>query len=263
MTVSTIASIAAGLSRTTDSNPTARASELFKSLIDAGSAKVADQASPLTTALTLQNQVAQLRLASQNLAQATTLLSTADAGVADIEKDLGQLETLAKKVLATADDGERAALKSQFDSVLRRIDERANSTKFNNESLLNGSSSQLKLASANASIKDLAIGSVTTQALFSGGLPQIMTTTSAKVALDQIKDAKAYASKQRDSIRALEKGLDIASSSLQTAIQNNEAASSILDEGDLVSLLLGGGSSNSQLAQTGNLPSSVLNLLRE
>lgn len=259
MTVSTIASIAAGITRTSG-NPATQAASLFKTLLGGDNAQQPVDSTNFTAAITQQQQVAQLRIASKNLAGASTTLSTADSGIAAIQSDLEQLDGLAKKAATTSDNAERAALNTQFKAVAKRIDERANSTKFNNESLLNGSSPQLKLSGDNKNIKDLTIGSLTSNALFKGGLPEIATIANAKTAIDQIKEARAYAAKQRDNIKALEKGLDLASSTLQTAIQNHEAAHSTLGEGDLIATLLGGGS---QTAQTNNLPGNILGLLKE
>lgn len=268
MTVSTIASIAAGLTRTTGNSST-RATALFNSLLTPTTNQNSGDTSGLTQALTLQNQVAQFRVASQNAAQASTALDAADSGVTDILGDLDQLSTLVQKASSTTDTTERAALKTQFDAVLQKIDQKANSTKFNNESLLNGSSAQLRVASENKDIKGLAIESLQTDRLFKTGLPSIIPPESVQTALDKIKDAKAYAAKQRDTIAALQKGLDLASSSLQTAIQNNEASRSSLNDFDLVSTLLGGGTAPStndlasQLAQTTKLPGNILSLLKE
>lgn len=267
MTVTTIASIAAGLSRTSQ-NPSAKAASLFSSLLTPARQDAGGDSAKLSAAVALQNQVAQFRVASQNIAQAGSLLATAEAGAGAIIDGLDQLAALAKRASNATSDAERATLQSQFATVRGRIDTKAKSASFNNEKLLDGSSPQLKLASENKDIKNLSIGSLTDQALFKGAALDISTKASAADAEKLIKDAKAYATKQRENIKALEKGLDFASSTLQTAIQNNEAARSTFDDGDLVSQLLGGkpaagNDTASLLAQTRRLPGGILQLLSE
>jgi len=270
MTVSTIATVASGLSRTLG-NQNAKPSSVLSSLFASAPQSSATDTSNFTTAISLQNQIAQFRVAAQNVAQAGSVLSAAGEGISQISRELGKLKDLAAKAASVPlSASEREQINAEFQSIRSRIDGLANSTRFNNESLLDGSSPQLKIASENAATKDLSIGSLTDSALFEGANPNLLTIDNAKLAEDAIKKAQTYATTQQENVQALQDGLDYATSTLQTAIQNQDAANSTLNEGDLLNQLLTGSSNSLQanditslFAQTNRLPGNILQLLSE
>lgn len=271
MTVSTIASIAAGLSRTKTGNQTTQATALLKSLFSGNQKSGAADTTQLTAALTMQNQVAQFRVAAQNLAQASSLLAAADSGAGEISRAVGRLKELATQASSSSvSEKEREQILSEFNALRSRIDNLANGTSFSNEKLLNGSSPQLKIGGQNPDTKDLSIGSLTDEALFKGAKLDLSTTEGAKAALTVIDQAKQYADQQVSNIAALQSGLDYAASTLGTAIQNTDASRSTLDESDLVGQLLGSTSdavasdfTSSLFAQTNRLPGNIMQLLSE
>jgi flagellin len=271
MTVSTIASLAASLSRTSftqNSKTNAVFNVLFNLNNDSKSAQA--DVNGISAAINLQNQVAQLRVASQNVAQASSLLAAAEDGASDIATDVARLKDIATRASsASISEEERAGLKSQFEVIRGRIDRVANSTRFNNEALLNGASPQLKLAAENKDIKELTIGSLTDAALFKGRTLNIGTAEGAKAAEAIIKEAQVYANQQLDNVRAIQAGLDVAASTLESTIQNQDAARSTLNENDFTLQLLTGKGAlqgdgiNSLFAQTNRLPTNLLSLLSE
>ncbi len=271
MTVSTIASIAASLSRASGNNISAKAATVFNNLLSNTPRTGVEDTTNLTAALSQQNQNAQLRIASQNIAQASSLLASAEAGASSIVSDLDQLEVLVKQAQTTTDDTARAAINREVGVIRNRIDGKANTTRFNNENLLDGSSPQLKLAGDNRNIKDLSIGSLKDDALFKGAVIDVSTVAGAQAAETRIKEAKAYASKQRENIRALSNGLELASSSLQTVIENQKASSSTLDENDLLGRIYDGDTTATLLSgdprlldtQIKRLPPSLVQLLAQ
>ena len=272
MTVSTIANIAAGLTRTKTGNQTTQATAVLKSLFTNTQKSGAADTTNLTAALTLQNQVAQFRVASQNVAQASSLLSAAGNGADEISRAVGRLKELAARAASSsASKEEREQIMSEFQSLRNRIDNLARGTSFNNEKLLNGSSPQLKIGGQNPDTKDLSIGSLTDEALFGDAVLDLSTVDGANAALAVIDKAQTYADQQLSNIAALQDGLDYASSTLQTAIQNTDASTSTLDDSDFVGQLLGGSSNeavaqdftSSLFAQTNRLPNNLLQLLSE
>lgn len=268
MTVSTIASIATSLSRSSG-NTSAKAASLFNSLFSSTSKSSAQDSANFSAAVTLQNQVAQFRVASQNVAQSSSLLAAAEQGATEIAEDLAKMKEIAARAQSpTLSDVDRTKLVSQFTALRARIEDIARSTKFNNESLLDGSSPQLKIASENRDIKNLSIGSLKSDALFKGQEPNISTPATAKAAEDLIKQAQTYANQQIENIRALERGLDFAAATLETAIQNNEASRSSTSDADFITQLLNGNSTpvddiGTLLAQTRRMPDNLLGLLNE
>ena len=85
MTVSTIATIAAGLSRAL-ANPTNKTSEVLRSLTLTSDQTKRSDVADLSAAITLQNQVAQFRVASKDVAQAGSLLSAAETGAKEAKQ---------------------------------------------------------------------------------------------------------------------------------------------------------------------------------
>lgn len=271
MTVSTLAGIAAILSRT-QVNQAARGGAALNSLFSQGNTGKPASADTggLSAAITLQNQVAQFRVASQNVAQASSVLAAAEAGAVSISRDVARLEDVAARAASSGlPEQERVDLSTEFSIVRRRIDATARSTKFNNEALLDGSSAQILVARENRDLKDLTVGSLTDQALFKGVNLSIATPEAAKATREIIRQAQAYIGKQIATIRSLQTGLDFTAATLESAIQNQDAARSTLDDADFTTQLLGGTSPlagnniGSLFAQTNRLPPSMLQLLTE
>jgi flagellin len=198
MTVSTIATIAAGLTRTLG-NSSAKSTNIFNNLLAASprtNASVTDS-SAITAAIGLQNQIAQFRVASRDVAQAGALLSTAESGANQITQRLERLRDLAARAAepsATAE--ERVQLNQEFQNIRQQIDQTALNTRFGNENLLDGSSAQLKIANESGEQKNLSVGSLTSATLFKGTNPDISTASGAKVAQTTVKAAIDYAQAQ-------------------------------------------------------------------
>lgn len=153
MTVSTIASIAAGLTRSQE-NGSARSSSVIANLIKtAAPAAQSSDTTNITSAIALQNQIAQFRVAAQNVAQADSVLSTAANGATEIARALNRLKALAEQAQDPAlSADERSALSSEFQSIRGRISATAQNTRYNNESLLDGTSQQLKVPGGSESL---------------------------------------------------------------------------------------------------------------
>lgn len=272
MTVSTIATIAAGLTRTLG-NPNAKATNVFTNLLGGQRSARDSISTDITAVIGLQNQIAQFRGASRDVAQAGALLSTAQNGAEQINQRLERLRNIAARAAeptATAED--RAILNIEFQSVRAQIDQTARNTRFGNESLLDGSSAQLKVANESAGQKNLSVGSLTDATLFKGVNLDISTASGAKVAQATVISAIDYTATQITNIQSLQGGLDVAAASLQSAIQNQEASRSSLGDNDFTSQLfsLTGGrgafgydSASIQNVQTRRLPPSFIALLGE
>jgi flagellin len=268
MTVSTIATIAAGLSRTLSNQNTSRGSAVLGGLLQAAGKPSADVAQ-LSAAANLQNQIAQFRVASQNIAQASGLLVAADTGVSEITRELSRLRDIAARASgAELSANERAALNTEFQSIRQKIDRIARGTRFNGESLLDGTSPQLKVQADGKTQQNLSVGSLTDATLFKGTSPDVSTPSGAKVAEATVKAAQDYVSAQVTIVAALQDGIEMAAAAVQTAIQNHDASRSTLDDSDLLGQLLGVSKEQtdsvaSLAAQTNKLPGGILQLLAE
>ena len=269
MTVSTIATIAAGLSRAL-ANPTNKTSEVLNSFRNADAQAVRSDVADLSAAITLQNQVAQFRVASKDVAQAGSLLSAAESGAKQIASNLTTLKDLATRAAASSTtDGERVVLNQQFQTIRAQNDAIAKNTKFNGESLLDGTSTQLKVQRGTKDAADLSVSSLTDSSLFADPRVEILYPSGAKITIDVLGKVISYVNEQIQKIGQLQQGLDFASATLQSAIQNKDAANSTLNDLDLVQGLLAGNNGveksgvNSLFAQTNRLPTNLLQLLSE
>lgn len=272
MTVSTIASIAANLSRVTTAQDT-KPAVVLSSLVSTATATTAD---PDDTAdVSLQSQITQFSAASQSIAVGNSVLATASAGGADISRELGALQDLAQQAAdVPLSASQRAQIDAQFQAIRSRINNIASTTQFGGDNLLDGSA-QASVTTSTASTTTpttatpaTTIASLTDNALFQGANPNLLTVASSQAAVQQVAQAQDYTNQQITTINALQSGLDYASSTVQTAIQNQAAAASTLDDSDFdttTSTSATGGlvDADVQAAQTTRLPSSLLALLSE
>ena len=147
-------------------------------------------------------------------------------------------------------------------------------TKFGNDTLLDGSTNAAASAAASTSTTASAsapapttIGSLTDAALFQGANPNLLTVADSQQAVQQVQAAQTYTSQQINSINTLQVGLDYAASTVQTAVQNQLAAKSTLEDADFettdASTTLLQPDAAAQVAQTTRLPSSLLGLLSD
>jgi flagellin len=251
MTVSTIASIAANLSPVT----TAQASKpaaVLSSLVAATPTTTTD---PDDSAdVSLQSQIAQFRVASQSIAVGNSVLATASAGGDDISREVGALQDLAQQAAnVPLSPNQRAQIDAEFQAIRSRINNIAATTSYNNDNLLDGS------ATASADLTD--------KALFQGANPNLQTVANSQAAVQQVAQAQDYTNQQVAQINTLQSGVDYASSTVQTALQNQAAAQSTLDDSDFETTASTGTGFppglDVQAAQTTRLPDSLLGLLSE
>ena len=273
MTVSTIATIAAGLTRTLGT-PNAQANSIFTNLLGGQRSQRDAVSTDITAVIGLQSQIAQFRTASRDVAQAGALLSTAQNGAEQINQRLARLNEIAARAAEpTATSEDRAILNIEFQSVRAQIDQTARNTRFGNESLLDGSSAQLRVANNTAAGQpNLSVGSLTDATLFRGANLDVSTQSGARVAQASVRAAIDFTATQISNIQSLQGGLDLASASLQSAIQNQESAASNLTSDDFTTQLFaltegrrtfGFDSADIQNAQTRRLPPSYIALLGE
>ena len=224
-----------------------------------------------TADVSLQSQITQFSVASQNIAVGNSVLATASNGGADISRELGALHDLAQQAAnVPLSDRERAQIDAQFQAIRSRINTIASTTKFGDDNLFDGSAQSSISVNTIPTVTTpftVTIGNLTDAALFQGVNPNLLTVGASQVAVQQVAQAQVYTDQQIATINSLQNGLDYASSTVQTAIQNQAAAQSTFDDADFetkadthTTLLA---NANVQTAQTSRLPSSLLALLNE
>lgn len=194
----------------------------------------------VSIATQLQSKTATLKQASGNLAQATSLTQVADGGASQIESALSQLQSLAQQANSpTLSSANRSDLNQQFNQLLGTVDQLASGTSFNGKTLLDGSLSgggslslDSLLGSGSSGNDTLAIGDLSTTSLLPGS-SDLLTADNASQALSSINNALNEVTGTRASIGSFQQTLGFASANIDSAINNQEAASSTLSEADL------------------------------
>lgn len=103
--------------------------------------KASDDAAGLAIATRISSDVAALEQASTNSSHGISVLQTADGGAANVSDILERMKTLASQSASgTVTDSERAYIQAEFEQLQEEIDGIAESTRYNGQSLLDGSS---------------------------------------------------------------------------------------------------------------------------
>nr|WP_321981498.1 flagellin [uncultured Cohaesibacter sp.] len=103
--------------------------------------KASDDAAGLAISTKIGTDVAALEQASTNASHAVSVLSTADGGASNIADIVERMKTLASESASgTVTDTERAYVQAEFEELQEEIDGICESTRYNGQSLLDGSS---------------------------------------------------------------------------------------------------------------------------
>lgn len=222
------------------------------------SASVADSSPPQAV---LQN--AGLINASASLAQLSSLLEVAEAGTQQIGAILERLQSLAQQ--ANGGNIDFAAFNSEFQQLLAQIDRIVNGTTFGGTKLLSGALfGRVDSEEQSLSLPDLSIAG-----LFGMHVPDILTSQRADLASALLMKALSASDKAKEAIAGIFGQLNFAAASVDSALANSAAASSILGESDLAegenadafAVLLS--HPIAVQAQTGNISPGLLSLLQE
>lgn len=186
-----------------------------------------------------------LRQGAANAAQGAAIAQVADGGLARISDSLTRLSEIAAQSLSgTVSDGDRAALDQEFQQLITEIDGIAETTRFNGESLLDGTSTQF---SGNASFQvgtqvgddiDLDTSNLSAASDYtSGGLglggANVLTQAGAQDALARVAQAQDQVSEARSSTGALVSRFETRGEQIATSIEGTAAASSSIADDDL------------------------------
>nr|WP_305884117.1 flagellin [Pleomorphomonas sp. NRK KF1] len=103
--------------------------------------QAADDAAGLAISTRISSDIATLNQAATNATQAVSVLQTADGGASNISDILERMKTLAtQSASGTVTDSERTYIDAEFQELIEQIDTIATGTRFNGESLLDGTS---------------------------------------------------------------------------------------------------------------------------
>ncbi|TQV71866.1 flagellin [Denitrobaculum tricleocarpae] len=239
--------------------------------------KASDDAAGLAIGTRLNSDVTVLRQSAINASQGGSIMSVADGGLARIADVLQRLKALAAQSLSgVPTDTERSFIDAEFQSLLAEIDGMAATTRFNGDSLLDGTTTQQSyfVGTDPADVILVDFTSFGSDSFTSGGLAltgptdvtSVTTATSAMsavdIAIDRISEARAE-------VGAILSRFEFRGQQINTALENVAAArSAIMDvdlaeeQSKLVSSQVLVQASVSALSQANQLPQSLLSLLQ-
>ncbi|MEQ1706475.1 MAG: flagellin [Rickettsiales bacterium] len=196
--------------------------------------------SSLSVAGQLQAAVSGLKQASGNLAQASSLAQVADGGLSQINEIAQQLQNLAQQARSPIlNDDNRKALGEQFKQLTAQIDSIAANTSFGGKKLLNGDlngngavSLDSLLSSEDSESGSLSIENFSSASLFGGSSLNLSSADDAANAFAVIGDALNKITSGRADVGSFLQSVDYAAASIDSAIANQEAARSTLQDTD-------------------------------
>lgn len=235
----------------------------------------ADDASGLAISTRISSDVTALTQAATNASHGTSILQTADGGASNISDMLQRMKALASQSASgTVTDSERTYINAEFDQLVEEIDGLSQSTRYNGESLLDGTGAfatgMVVVVGSDATADTI---NVTIDALDATTLgvdtQDISTQAGATTAIAAIDTAIDSVSSARANIGALQSRFEFRSNTIATSIENLEAANSAIKDVDvaqesanLASLKVKTQASVAAAAQANSMPSELLKLLQ-
>ncbi len=234
-----------------------------------------DDASGFAVANKFKADIASLRVANQNAAEAQSMLQVADGAYSKIYDILVRMKELATQ--AASDQTVQDQLVSEFVNLQSEITRIAESTKYNTTVLVNGGTTtaingltfqigqtnaaefqlNIKLATANASALGVSQSAVA-----------INTAGSARAAMDAIDTAIDSINKYMSQIGAYQNRLQYTMENLEVSIENFSASESTIRDVDMAWEVMNFTKSQilqqsgiAMLAQANTAPQRILQLL--
>ena len=238
--------------------------------------KASDDAAGLAVGTRLRADVTVLRQASVNASQGASVLQVADGGMSRIAEVLQRLKALAAQSLSGVPSNvERGFIDSEYQELLQEIDGIAATTRFNGDSLLDGTTvTQSYFVGTEAGdtidVDFSTLMPVTDFLAATLGLTQDVTTfVNAESAMAQVDIAIDSISEARANVGALISRFEFRGQQIATSLENIDAAKSIImdvdlaeEQSKLVSSQVLVQASVSALSQANQLPQQLLSLLQ-
>lgn len=237
--------------------------------------KASDDAAGLAVATKLSSDVSVLNQAQTNASHASSVLQTADGGASQISDILERMKELVAQSLSGAvTDDERAYIDAEFSQLIEEIDSIASGTRFNGESLLDGTGdhaagvdylvgTDVASDTLTVTIDDLSAATLAVDALT---VATQADATTAATAIDAAIDTVASA---RADLGAQMSRFEYHSNQLANAEENLSAAQSAIIDADvaeeqttLSSAQVKTNAAIAALSAANDMPQSLLQLLQ-
>jgi flagellin len=238
--------------------------------------KASDDAAGLAIGTRLNSDVTVLRQSAINASQGGSIMAVADGGLARIADVLQRLKALAAQSLSgVPTDTERSFIDAEFSSLIQEIDGMAATTRFNGDSLLDGTTTSqsyfVGTDPADTIVVDFTAFSPAAN-YTSGSLALVTgvdTVANATSAMAEVDAAIDLISEARANVGAILSRFEFRGQQITTALENVSAArSAIMDvdlaeeQSKLVSSQVLVQASVSALSQANQLPQTLLQLLQ-
>jgi len=240
--------------------------------------KASDDAAGLAIGTRLMADVTVLRQSAVNAAQGASVLQVADGGMARIADVLQRMKALAAQSLSgVPSNTERGFIDAEFQQLRDEITAIAETTRFNGDSLLDGTGTSPQTffvgseAGDNISVSysSLAAAASAFHATAMGLAASVSNMTAAASAMALVDAAIDIVSEARATLGGLVSRFEFRGQQIATSLENIEAAkSSIMDvdlaseQSKLVSSQVLVQASVSALSQANELPQALLRLLQ-
>ncbi|WP_421759002.1 flagellin [Devosia sp.] len=223
-------------------NSAAQTSSLSKLASGSRITQASDDAAGLAISTRISSDVTALTQAATNASHGISVLQTADGGASNISDILQRMKSLASQASSgTVTDTERTYIDAEFSQLIDEVDGIATGTRYNGESLLDGTSDQYNATGVDvmvgSSADDVITLTLTSLDSASLGIDGLTTGTQsdAQDALDALDTAIDSVSNARASIGALESRFGFRSEQIDTSIENLSAANSAIIDTDVAS----------------------------
>jgi len=233
--------------------------------------KAGDDAAGLAISEKLRSNIRAMNQASRNASDGVSMIQTAEGAMEEINTMLVRMKELAEQAATgTVGTTERGYLSSEYTALRSEITRIADSTKFNDTALLNGTLNvnvQIGLASASTDTLNITVQDVDAAAL--SLTASIATVTNAQAALTATTGAINTISSRRSSLGSLQNRLESVVNNINTVVENLTAAESRIRDVDIAaetanltkySILVQAGVSI--LTQANQTPTVALSLLK-
>ena len=235
--------------------------------------RAADNAAGLAISEKMRRQVRGLTQASANAQDGISAVQTAEGALNEVHDMLQRMNELA--VQASNDTNmskDRSYIQAEINQLATEIDRVANTTTFNEQSLLNGTFSNklLQVGSENNDNQQtisVTIGTMSAQALTVDAL-DVGSHGAAGSAIDKIKSALNIVSSKRSDLGAIQNRLEHTIANLDNVVENTTAAESRIRDTDMATEMVKYSNQNilqqagqAMLAQANQSNQGVLSLL--
>ncbi|GAB3120429.1 flagellin [Novispirillum itersonii] len=259
-----------------NSNASEQSSILSKLASGSRITKASDDAAGLAIGTRVQSDVTTLSQAATNASQGIAILQAADGGMARIGDILQRMKALATQSNSgSVTDDERAYIDAEFQQLGDEIDGIAKGTRYNGESLLDGTSDYVTgtgidfmVGTDSTDVIKVEITDVDATALAVGTL-DVKTQTTAQAALTAIDAAIDTISQARANVGAVMSRFEFRAENIATSSENLSAAQSAVMDADVAEEKSALSSADvktqaaiAALSQANQIPQNLLSLLK-